>query len=411
MSGSKKLTAQDYEFPWPILRVVLEGLSILDVPRLDIRSMEEATKFVHVYGFDPNDPEDLEHIWEVFDEAILFVEKSLADAHFPKVPEHLRSRSSINDIRRILLIASGEAGGPDQMWACGILRVMHVLIHLHHDPRLKYFDQVQTQVLGRLDNHLYVDGADGATYLGSKQEAGAIKLLFFKKKDRKDREREIVKLLHKADNLVEEIYDRIGFRLVTETKFDAIRAVKLLLQKNIISLPNVRPGRSRNRLVDVNRLQTEIDRVLAFLQKHPEPDPVEYERLLRRLERRIGYRRLGRSLINPHTSEYYRAIQFTCRELIKVRNPMHQTYTQLKAGLENLHGGTQILNESFTRLPKPYDYVFFPYEIQIMDVKAYADSIFGRSSHEDYRRKQVEAARNRVFGRKSPGSEAGTASD
>lgn len=361
--------------------------------------MEEATKFIHAYGFDTNDGEDMELIWEIFDEAIVFLEKSLSDSHYPKVPEHLRSRSSVSDMRRILLLASGEKGGLDQVWSCAILRIMHVLIHLHHDPRLKYFDQVQTQVLSRLDNHLYVDGADGATYLGSKEESGGIKLLFFKKKDRKDREREIVKLLHKADSLVEEIYDRIGFRLVTETKFDSVRAVKLLLQKNIISLPNVRPGRSRNRLVDVTRLQSEIERALAFLNKHPDPDPVEYDRMLRRLERRIGYRRLGRSLINPHTSEYYRAIQFTCRELIKVRNPMHQTYLTLKKNLENIHGGTQVLNESFLRPPKPYDYVFFPFEIQIMDVKAYADSIFGRSSHEEYRRKQLEAARNRVFGR------------
>jgi uncharacterized protein (TIGR04562 family) len=56
--------------------------------------------------------------------------------------------------------------------------------------------------------------------------------------------------------------------------------------------------------------------------------------------------------------------------------------------------------EAFPKAPKPYDYVFFPYEIQIMDVKAYADSIFGKSNHEEYRRKQLEAARNRVFGRR-----------
>ena len=35
-----------------------------------------------------------------------------------------------------------------------------------------------------------------------------------------------------------------------------------------------------------------------------------------------------------------------------------------------------------------------------MDVKAYADSIFGKSNHEEYRRKQLEAARHRVFGRR-----------
>ena len=125
----------------------------------------------------------------------------------------------------------------------------------------------------------------------------------------------------------------------------------------------------------------------------------EYERMMKRLERRIGFRRIGRSLMNPHSSEYYRAIQFTCRELVKVKNPTHQIYTNLKVQLESIHGGAQAIQEAFVNPPKPYEYVFFPYEIQIMDVKAYADSIFGKSNHEEYRRKQLEAARNRIFGR------------
>ncbi len=374
-------------------------MSILDVPRLQLKTMEEATDFINAYGFNANDADDMELIWGCFEDAIVFIEKSLNDPQYPKVPEHLRTRKIVGDVRRLLLIASDEGNSPDQVWACGILRMMHVLIHLKHDPRLKYFEQVQNQVLNRLDDYLYVDNSDGATYLGPKEEGGGIKLLFFKKKDRKDREREIIKLLHKADSLVEEIYDRIGFRLVTETKFDAVRAVRLMLSRNIISLPNVRPGRSRNRLFDVHRLQFEIDRILTQLQKTPNPLPVEFEKMLRRLERRIGFRRIGGNLINPHSSEYYRAIQFTCRELVRIRNPMHQVYTTLKSNLENIHGGMHAVYEAFSKPPQPYEYVFFPYEIQIMDVKAYADSIFGKSNHEEYRRKQLEAARNRVFGR------------
>jgi len=389
----------NFEFPWPILKVVLDGKSILDVPRLQIKTMEEATNFVQAYGFDSNDPTDMESIWGFYEEAVVFIEKSLGDPQFPKVPEHLRSRKTLNDVRRLLIMASEETRSEDQMWACALLRIMHVLIHLAHDPRLKFFDQVQNQVLGRLDQHLYVDSSDGATYLGAKEEGKGIKLLFFKKKDRKDREREITKLLHKADNLVEEIYDRIGFRLVTETKYDAICAVRLLLAKNIISLPNVRPGRSRNRLIEIQRLQSELDRIQAQLKKTPDVSPEDYQKMLRRLERRISYRRLGRSLINPHSSEFFRAIQFTCRELVKVRNPTYQVYLNLQKQLSNIHGGTQALLESFPVPPKPNEYVFFPYEIQIMDVKAYADSIFGKSNHEEYRRKQLETARNRVFGR------------
>ncbi len=250
---------RNFDFPWPIFKTVLEGSSILDIPRLELKSMEEATSFIQAYGFEPSTPEDLELIWSFFDEAIAFIEKALTDPQHPKIPEHLRSQKALIDIRRLLLLASGPTAGPDQLYACAILRVMHVIIHLSQDPRLKYFEEVQNQVLSRLDNYLHVDTTTGVTYLGTREEeTHRIKLLFFKKKDRKDRAREIIKLLHKTDSLAEEIYDRIGFRLVTETKFEAIRAVKLMLERNIISVPNIRPGRSRNRLVDLKRLQFEV---------------------------------------------------------------------------------------------------------------------------------------------------------
>lgn len=392
---------ENFEFPWPSVKVVLDGNSTLDLPRLELKTMEEATSFIQAYGFDPNNFEDSELIWHFFENAIQFIEKVLVDPERPTVPEHLRNRKSVTDIRRILLLASDRTGNPDQVFACAILRVMHVMIHLAYDPRLKFFQQMQTQVLARLDRYLYTDAETGVTYLGKKEEGRGIKLLFFKKKERKDRDREIIKLLHKAESVVEEIYDRVGIRFVTETKLEALKAVRLLLEKNIISLPNIRPGRSRNRLLDIKRVMFEMDRIIVHMKKTSEPAPY-VEKMIKRLERRIGTRRIGRSLINPHTSEHYRAIQFTCRELVKVHNPMHQAYQNLAQQLSNLPGKNQILHEVFPTIPPPHEHGFFPYEIQIMDVKAYADSIFGKSNHEEYRRKQLEAARCRVFGKIAP---------
>jgi uncharacterized protein (TIGR04562 family) len=393
------VVTHNFEFPWPSVNVVLEGGSILDVPRLEIKTIGEATAFIQAYGFDVNNPDDLALVWRFFRESIQFIEKTLADPDYPKIPEHLRSEKSVSDIRRLLTIASDKESSSDQKYACAILRVMHVMIHLSYDPRLKFFQAMQTQVLNRLDKFIYTDAKTGSTYLGSQDEGQGIKLLFFKKKERKDPNREIIKLLHKADSVVEEIYDRVGLRLVTETKLDAIRAVRLLLEKNIISLPNIRPGRSRNRLIDLKRLQFELDRIATHLKKHEEPAPY-IERMIKRLEKRIGYGRIGRNILNPHSSEYYKAIQFTCRELVKVQNPQHRIYTQLSNQLANMSGGNQLLNEIFPSVPQAVEYGFFPYEIQIMDVKAYADSIFGKSNHEEYRRKQLNAARQRVFDKK-----------
>jgi uncharacterized protein (TIGR04562 family) len=127
----------------------------------------------------------------------------------------------------------------------------------------------------------------------------------------------------------------------------------------------------------------------------------DQERILKRIERRISHRSRTANLLNPHSSEYFRSIQFTCRELIRVNNPVHQWYKSLKVQLENIPGGAQVLSDVISTLPQPFEYLFFPYEFQIMDVKSYADSIFGKSSHEEYRRKQLDTARNRVFGRQT----------
>ena len=82
----------------------MEGTSILDVPRLDLNTMEEATDFIKAYGFDPGNDADLELLWSFFDSSIQFIERTLAHPDYPKVPEHLKNRESLTDLRRLLLI-------------------------------------------------------------------------------------------------------------------------------------------------------------------------------------------------------------------------------------------------------------------------------------------------------------------
>ena len=52
-----------FDYPWPLLRVIVEGTSILDIPKLELKNMEEATKFVEAYGFEPSDSNDQELMW------------------------------------------------------------------------------------------------------------------------------------------------------------------------------------------------------------------------------------------------------------------------------------------------------------------------------------------------------------
>ena len=92
----------NFEFPWPSVKVVLDGSSILDVPRLELKTMEEATAFVQAYGFDPNQPEDLNLIWSFFNDAVEFIEKVFAAYLIVDSDETMFDRE-INNAKEVFL--------------------------------------------------------------------------------------------------------------------------------------------------------------------------------------------------------------------------------------------------------------------------------------------------------------------
>jgi hypothetical protein len=78
---------------------------------------------------------------------------------------------------------------------------------------------------------------------------------------------------------------------------------------------------------------------------------------------------------NPHSGVGFNSIQVTVRKMIHVQ--------QLDAAPE-----------------QDYDVgFFFEYEIQLMDEASYQRSLSGPASHEAYKKRQVDTARTRVFGR------------
>ena len=62
----------------------------------------------------------------------------------------------------------------------------------------------------------------------------------FETKAKKSRDSTIIKLLHKVENVAEEVFDRIGVRLITKAKVDCLRVVKFLYHKNIIVIHNIK---------------------------------------------------------------------------------------------------------------------------------------------------------------------------
>jgi uncharacterized protein (TIGR04562 family) len=383
-----------HDFSWDTLRLFLEGFSPVDLQTIAVSSLDEAQQFIATYGYDMDDPKEREEAHQIHRESLEFLERYLCPSMTegePDLtpPEELRSPRNLHDL---LLMTSDMSNPLLAAWACSLLRVMHTISHANLAARTPYFREVQSQILSPFEAHLFPH-PERPESLGQGPSAVPLKAVFFKR--RKSRESLILKLLHKPDNVASEVYDRIGIKLITPTKVDAILALKYLRKQNLVSVPLLTPGRSRNTLVDLESFRQAYDAMTAeaaFAASEEESD-VEFFRQM--AFRPPGEARLleERMAANPFSSPSFCAIQFTCRRLVKVPHPATTLLNQLRRQTGDLELGQELERH----YPKQLRFTF-PFEIQITDWENYVASHEGESSHISYKRRQLRAARKRVLG-------------
>jgi len=316
-----------YVFDWQTLDIVLGGKSSLDSKYFVgiVENKAQGADFLRGYGLSPDDRVASAELFGNFQEALQFIRRYFLKEGNPdgldfKIPNSLYM---INDITDLFMMASKHAKNEeDRLWAEIVLKVMHTILHVDKDLRSKYFSIIQTQIFDRYYRFINRDG-ENRLYLGTKDSADAnfkIPLVNFETKDKKSRDSIIIKLMHKVDNVAEELFDRIGLRIVTRNKFDTLRVVKFLVEKNIIVPHNNKPSRAINTLINLedfkkrynNLMKVAIrnglseDRFVQALEREAEESPVDKQRIP----------------INEHTAKAYNSIQFTCRHLVKYVNPV-----------------------------------------------------------------------------------------
>lgn len=326
----------DSFFPRETLNSIIGGGSGLDLPRLHLTAHAHAVEFLGAYGY-AWDQAGCRHDLEQLRQLGLDLLGDLLDDE--ELPAWLVGQ---DDVPRLLVTASGT-DSTAQRWACALLRVMHTFAHADSHLDDRYGADIRAQIAARFRPHLRPDPRKPA-FLGD------IPLVGFELKAQKSRRSSVMKLLHKPQNVATGIFDRIGVRFITPTTFDALRVVRYLRLHNVIVFANVKPARTRNSLVDLDQVQDRLSKMTAAdvprlrRQPLPAPDAPPHD--------------------NPFSSVDYRAIQFTCRQMIRSQ-------------------GVRF---------------FFPFEIQILDVESYEASRSGLASHEEYKARQRQAVRERVLG-------------
>ena len=134
MGLKDKSMPQRFVFDSSILSSVVGGLSVIDIPALNIHTLDAADSFLLSYGFDLSQTKDLEKLHHYHRRAmVLMIEKlGIAEAD---IPEIFRDLKNLGDIRNLLIFASDRE--PDrqdlQRWACAVIRCMHVFVHAEND--------------------------------------------------------------------------------------------------------------------------------------------------------------------------------------------------------------------------------------------------------------------------------------
>jgi len=394
-----------WKFPWPLMEVLIGGRSSIDLNELRVGSWEEATAFLHAYGYDPDNPADGRRIHAGLIEAVTFIERQLLA---PREWRRIKPPDDIlyaDDVRHLLLAASSK--GPTERlkraWACAILRVLHTIAHIEGVTRSVDIAVAREQIFARFQEHLTRDAA-GRLWLGA--DDVRVELAHVEWKAAKTRNSILLKLLHKRDNVAETIYDFIGIRFVTKSVSDVMLVVKCLRHYHMIVYPNAYPSRARNNLLDLKRFRVQIETLREMLTAGS-ISPDEFESMVGRLS--ASAPAAGISPVNPHSAASYRSIQLTGRQIIRTQDSQLEWLAKLKhaQATETLPPGAAQMLAELVHLVEGWHSVkderdiaaFFPFEVQILDAESYALARTGDANHDRYKLSQVRAARKRVLGK------------
>jgi uncharacterized protein (TIGR04562 family) len=357
-----------FSLNWGYLNAITSGMSAIDLSALALRNLHDARQFAREYGFDLDNPATLARILRGHREAVEFITSHFLDAgQAALIPPEVRLA---DDPVQLLVYASQRAGQGDvaRMWSCAVLKVMHGIFYIDSDLKLRHFNAIREQVFASLDEVIHKDGDQ---YFLTDGEV-CLPLLHYDKKSHKGRNSILLKLLQKAAYLAADIYDHLGVRLTFATRFECLLALHALQRAHLLSVTNVDPQRTRNTLLDLDAAKQVFVKYRSLIDRSGRYPAALFETMDKEL---MALSQPQTRSDNPHSGSGFSSLQVTLRKMI------------------HLHGVEAADDDEHD-----VDF-FFEYEIQLMDRDSHERTLAGPASHEAYKRRQVETARLRVFGR------------
>lgn len=324
----------------PLLKLILEGRSIIDSSRLFFRDPQEIRDFLRINEFDVARVKDLQRLQNIHNEALTYLKRELKF----DVAEELQNPSKIVDF---FALASNMEDRKLQSQACSVLKTMNIINHI--DGReLLYHCPISLRDLFSLAEDKVERSLSGLL-------RGADSPLLRYQGGRKPKESLITKLLCKRETIAAQIYDRVRYRIVTRTRQD-IGIVLEHLFRTVLPFNYVIPGASVNQLLLMEKGKSLKAKVANFKKAFAGSTSMEYS---------------GRN---------YKVCKFVVDIPVRMDSFLAQT------------GGT-VYRDSLGTIA----YVLV--EFQIVDEATEKSNNTGESSHENYKARQKRGVLKRLAGK------------
>ncbi|MEI7705160.1 MAG: TIGR04552 family protein [Deltaproteobacteria bacterium] len=216
-----------------VLRLILQGGSVIDWRRLHFRDVAEVDAFLRLHLFDLGDPRDEKRLRAILGQAVEY----LRTAYGYRVAAAV---ATPDDLRTLFLLASGTAEPSRyRRIACVVLKVMHVIHHLEARELLFRTPMREADLAERVERRVMS--------VAREMEGAGLPIVQFQG-NRKSRGSLVTKLLVKRESVAAQVFDRLRYRVLTRGAPD-VAPVLHHLARRLFPFNYVVPGQSENTLL------------------------------------------------------------------------------------------------------------------------------------------------------------------
>jgi uncharacterized protein (TIGR04552 family) len=318
------------------MRLLLRGASVIDWHRLSFSDGAEVDRFLKLNEFDPENADDCERLEELRADAVEYLTRNFSY----RIPEDVAHGMPARDL---FLLASSR--GKKQVYACIVLKVMHVMHHLAGRELLFKLPVSDDEVFGFVESKVVkvVEAIRAAGY-------PIVEFAW----SRKERDSVVTKLLAKRATIAADVFDKLRFRLITRT-VDDLPAVLHEILHRLIPFNYVIPGQTVNGILPFRRL----------LDIAP-----PYARFADQLQLDLDTEEIEQAGINEFSGPTYRVINFVADLPVRI----DQLLCRVPGSSEDELGSV----------------IFVLTEFQVMDAETAKANEAGENSHTKYKARQHE---------------------